>query len=75
MIPLEDVLKTSRRCLEDVFARRLENVLKTLLQDVLKTSWKSFEDVLKTYDEDKYIGLDQDVLKTSSQDSLKTSNL
>ena len=45
-ISLQDVLKTSWRCLEDVFARRLENVLKTygqdeyigLDQDVLKTS-------------------------------------
>ena len=43
---LENVLKTSSRCLEDVFARRLEDVLKTydqdeyigLDQDVLKTS-------------------------------------
>ena len=34
----QDVLKMSR-CLEDVFARRLE--------DILKTSWKRLEDVLK----------------------------
>ena len=43
-------------CLEDVFARRLE--------DVLKTSWRHFEDVCQ----DEYIGLHQDVLKTSSED-------
>ena len=34
------VFKTSWRCLQDVFARRLE--------DVLKTSWRCFEEVLKT---------------------------
>ena len=73
------VFKTSWRCLQDVFARRLEDVLKTswrrledvlktFLQDVLKTSWKRLEDVLKTYSQDEYIGLDQDVLKTSSED-------
>ena len=73
------VFKTSWRCLQDVFARRLEDVLKTswrrledvlktFLQDVLKTSWKRLEDVLKTYGQDEYIGLDQDVLKTSSED-------
>ena len=36
-ISLQDVLKTSWRCLEEVFARRLE--------DVLKTSWRHLEDV------------------------------
>ena len=56
--------KTSWRCLEDVFARRLVDVLKTswrglgktswrCLEDVFKTSWRGFEDVL------------EDVLKTS----------
>ena len=34
------VLKTSWRCLEDIFARRLE--------DILKTFWRRLEDVLKT---------------------------
>ena len=78
-ISLQDVLKTSWRCLEDVFQdvlktfwRRLEDVLKTFLQDVLKTSWKRLEDVLKTYSQDEYIGLDQDVLKTSWRRLLKT---
>ena len=51
------VFKTSWRCLQDVFARRLE--------DVLKTSWRRLEDVLKTFL--------QDVLKTSWQDVLKMS--
>ena len=70
------VLKTSWRCLEDVFQdvlktfwRRLEDVLKTFLQDVLKASWqdvlktfwKRLEDVFKMYSRDEYIGLDQDV--------------
>ena len=61
---LEDVFarhlcKTFWRCLEDVLARRLEDVFKTssrrledvfarLLEDVLKTSWRRLEDVLKT---------------------------
>ena len=62
------VLKTSWRCLEDVFARRLEDVLKTSWRRLGKTSWKRLEDVLKTYGQDEYIGLDQDVLKTSSDD-------
>ena len=71
------VFKTSWRCLQDVFARRLEDVLKTswrCLEDVLKTScvlkmcWRRLENVLKTYGQDEYIGLDQDVLKTSSED-------
>ena len=42
------VFKTSWRCLQDVFARRLEDVLKTFwrrLEHVLKTSWKRLEDV------------------------------
>ena len=64
------VFKTSWRCLQDVFARRLEDVLKTswrCLEDVLKTSWRRLEDVLKTFL--------QDVLKTSwkrLEDVLKT---
>ena len=33
---------------EDVFARRLENVLKASWQDVLKKSWGRLENVLKT---------------------------
>ena len=42
------VFKTSWRCLQDVFARRLEDVLKTswrCLEEVLKTSWRRLEDV------------------------------
>ena len=42
------VLKTSWRCLEDVFARRLEDVLKTSWRHLGKTSWRRLEDVLKT---------------------------
>ena len=38
----------SWRCLQDVFARRLEGVLKTSWQDVLKMSWRRLENVLKT---------------------------
>ena len=46
---LQDALKVSSRCLEDVFKmswRRFEDVLKTFLQDVLKASWERLEDVL-----------------------------
>ena len=76
-ISLQDVLKTSWRCLEDVFQdvlktfwRRLQNVLKTswrCLEDVLKTSWRRLEDVLKTFL--------QDVLKTSWRRIAKTNIL
>ena len=69
---LQDVLKTSWRCLENVFAdllktfsKPLEDALARRLEDVLKTFWKRLEDVLKTYGQEEYIGLDQDVLKTS----------
>ena len=42
-ISLQNALKTSWRCLEDVLKiRRLEDVLKTILQDFLKTSWRRF---------------------------------
>ena len=50
------------------FWKRLEDVLARRLEDILKTSWKRLEDVLKTYSQDEYIDLDQGVLKTSSQD-------
>ena len=68
MIRLENVLKTSWRCLEDVFTRRLEDVLKTSWRRLCKTSWKRLEDVLKMYSQDEYIGLYQYVFKTSSED-------
>ena len=65
---------TPWKCLEDIFARCLEDVVKTSwkrLEDALKTFWKTsqrrLKDVLKMYDQSKYIGLDQDVLKTYDQ--------
>ena len=51
-------MKTSSRCLEDVFARRLEEVLKTYDQDEYIGL---DQDVLKTYEQGEYIRLDQDV--------------
>ena len=42
------VFKTSWRCLQDVFARRLEDVLKTSSRRLGKTSWRCPENVLKT---------------------------
>ena len=76
---LQGVLKMSWRCLEDVFVRRLENVLerrledvlKTFLQDVLRMSWRRLEDVFARRLEDvlkmSWKRLD-DVLKTYDQD-------
>ena len=78
---------TSRKGLEDIFVRRLEDVLKTssklledvmeaFFQDVLKTSWRRFEDVFA-----RHLRRLEDVLKTYDQgeyvgldqDFLKTS--
>ena len=62
------VLDTSWRRLEDIFRKRLEDVLKKswrCLQDVFA---RYLEDVLKTYHQDEYIRLDQDALKTPSED-------
>ena len=47
-ISLQEVLKTSWRCLEDAFARRLEDVLKMSWRRLGKTSWRCLEDVFKT---------------------------
>ena len=47
---LEDVFKTSAKCLEDVLARRLADVLKTHRQDEY-TGYD--QDVLKTSSEDE----------------------
>ena len=65
-----NVLKTSWRCLEDVFARRLENVLTTSWRRIAKTNilfWpRRLEHVFKTSSEDEDERLHQDVSKTSS---------
>ena len=50
-------MKTSWKCLEDIFARLLQHVLDT-----------SSRHLCKTYDKDEHIPLDQDIFKTSSQD-------
>ena len=65
------VFKTSWRCLQDVFARRLEDVLKTswrCLEDVLKTSWRRLEDVWTRRIYWSWPRRLEDVLKTSSED-------
>ena len=78
-ISLQEVLKTSWRCLEDAFARRLEDVLKTSwrhlgktswrrLEDVLKTSWRRLEDVWPRRIYWSWSRRLEDVLKTSSED-------
>ena len=41
-------MKTSWRCLEDIFARRFEDVSKTPWKRLSKTFWRCLEDVLKT---------------------------
>ena len=74
---LKDFMKMFWTCLEDIFARCLEDVLKTyeqyicLSQEILKMPWRH---LLKTYDQGLYIRLDQDVLKTSSRYCLKTKS-
>ena len=65
---LQNVLRTSWRCPEDVFKRRLENVLKTSSEDVwlrwTYSYWlRRLEDVLKTL----YEGETKDVFKSCSR--------
>ena len=64
IIRLENILKTSWRCLEYVFVRRLEYILKTPWRRFSKTSWKCLEDVLKT-SKRRLEDVLQDVLTTS----------
>ena len=71
--------------LEEIFARRLQDVFKTSwisLESVLKTSWRyledvftrRLEDVLKTSWQDILITYDQDDYAGLNQDVLKTSS-
>ena len=62
------IFKTSWRCLQDVFARRLEDVLEASWRCLGKTFWKCLEEVWKMYGQNEYIGLNQDALKTSSEE-------
>ena len=57
---------TSKR-LEDIFAKGLEDALKTFLQDFLKMSWRRLENVFW-----RRLG---DALKTLPEDVLKTSRM
>ena len=62
------VFKTSWRCLQDVFARRLEDVLKTSWRRLSKTSWRCLEKVWTRriyWSWPRRLG---DVSKTSSED-------
>ena len=52
MIRLENVLKTSSRCLEDF--------LKTPWKHLRKMSWRRLEDVLKRYGQDEYFSQEQE---------------
>ena len=68
---LEDVLKTSRRHLEDALKTLSQDFLKTSWQDVLKMSWRGLQNVLKTSWsclEDVFARRLEDVLKTYGQD-------
>ena len=62
---LQNVLKISWRCLEDIFASRLEDVWARHLEDVLKTS---SEDVWLWRIYSSWSGRLENVLKTSSKD-------
>ena len=62
------ILKTSWRCLEDIFPRHLEDVLKSSSRPLAKTSWRCLQDVLKT--SSKRL---QDILKMSWIRFCKTS--
>ena len=66
MIRLENVLKTSSRCLEDF--------LKTPWKHLRKMSWRRLEDVLKRYGQDEYISQEQEQfnLIISLENVLKT---
>ena len=66
----------SWRCLEDVFARRLEDVLKTFWRHLGMLSWRRLENVLKTSWrclEDVFARRLEDVLKMSWRHLGKTS--
>ena len=77
---LQNLLKTSWRCLEDIFARCLEDVLKTSwkrLEDILKMSWRRFCKASWRCFEDVLASSLEDVLKMSwrhLEDVLKTSS-
>ena len=76
MVSLEDVLKTSWRCLEDV-SKTSWRCLEDIWPRRKYWSWpRRLEDVFKTSSEDvrlgEHIRLDQDVLKTSWRRLLKT---
>ena len=48
MLRLENVLKMSSKCLEDVLAWRLEDAFKMFWRRLGKASWRRLENVLKT---------------------------
>ena len=60
--------KTSWRCLEDAFPRRLEDILRTSWRHLGKTSWRCLEDALKRSSK-RF----EDVLKMSGRRFCKTS--
>ena len=79
---LQDVFKTSWRCLEDDFARRLVKTSWRCLEDVLKTSWRRLEErmtktniliLIKTYWRRLLKTHDYSEYVRLDQDVLKTS--
>ena len=87
VIRLENILKASWRCLEDMLTRKvylqpyvsktswkcLEHVLKTSLQDVFITSWKRLEDFFATRLEEVLKTYVQGECIVLDQDVLKTT--
>ena len=67
VIGLQDVFKTSLRCLQEVLRKRLQDIFKTSCKNVFKKSSRRFEDVLKM--SSIYL---QDIFKMSCKDVFKT---
>ena len=65
---LQNVFKTSSRCLEDVYAIRLEDVLKASSRHLAKTPWRRLEDVRPRRIYWSWPRRLEDVLETSSED-------
>ena len=63
---LEDPLKTSWRCFEDIFARSFEDVLKTSWTCFCKAFWRCLEDVWLRQIYSSWSRSIEQVLKTSS---------
>ena len=68
---LQDLLTMSWKCLEDVFARRLLNVVTKRLEDVFKASWRHLENVWSRQIYPPWSRYLEDFLNTSAEDEDK----